>query len=303
MSTSRRCCLPTIRARASTISPTCSGSRRCCWRAICRPANGSAPWRSAISKTPPMGEVYRVRQDASQNRHVEGLPLGTVGGMLVKPHAAARRRVRVPGQAVPDQPGRPCAGSSIRSSSKSRVDGDRVHVAAFGGDRGGVGVERESDRRPVTRSTSDSRCACRSRRVRTRSAWRSCEKTRAPEFAPSAVVHRAAPPTPSIFRGIRTSISSSSPVRSGRRAWATRRAAAGSSSAGPAIRRQETRVRAAGSSSTRGAPRVPRRFDRCRYAVVAGLLRSAAAGNGHVRRRHRARAAPRPGQSEVRLPR
>ena len=30
-------------------------------------------------KTPPMGEVYRVRQDASQSRHVEGLPLGTVG--------------------------------------------------------------------------------------------------------------------------------------------------------------------------------------------------------------------------------
>jgi mono/diheme cytochrome c family protein len=28
-------------------------------------------------KTPPMGEVYRVRQDASQDRHVEGLPIGT----------------------------------------------------------------------------------------------------------------------------------------------------------------------------------------------------------------------------------
>ena len=35
-------------------------------------------------KTPPMGEVYRVRQDASQSRHVEGLPLGTVGGFVIR---------------------------------------------------------------------------------------------------------------------------------------------------------------------------------------------------------------------------
>ena len=37
-------------------------------------------------KTPPMGEVYRVRQDASQSRHVEGLPLGTVGGFVITRH-------------------------------------------------------------------------------------------------------------------------------------------------------------------------------------------------------------------------
>ncbi len=35
-------------------------------------------------KTPPSGEVYRVRQDASQSRHVEGLPLGTVGGFAIE---------------------------------------------------------------------------------------------------------------------------------------------------------------------------------------------------------------------------
>ena len=29
-------------------------------------------------------ETFRVRQDASQDRHVEGLPIGTVGGMLAR---------------------------------------------------------------------------------------------------------------------------------------------------------------------------------------------------------------------------
>ena len=32
----------------------------------------------------PGSATYRVRQDLSQDRHIEGLPLGTVGGMLVR---------------------------------------------------------------------------------------------------------------------------------------------------------------------------------------------------------------------------
>jgi hypothetical protein len=32
----------------------------------------------------PSGETYRIRQDVSQDQHIEGLPLGTVGGMLVR---------------------------------------------------------------------------------------------------------------------------------------------------------------------------------------------------------------------------
>ena len=32
---------------------------------------------------PPAGEVYRVKQDESQDRHIPGLPLGTVGGILI----------------------------------------------------------------------------------------------------------------------------------------------------------------------------------------------------------------------------
>src|SRR4029453_14374907 len=32
---------------------------------------------------PPAGEIYRVKQDDSQDRHIPGLPIGTVGGLLI----------------------------------------------------------------------------------------------------------------------------------------------------------------------------------------------------------------------------
>ena len=33
----------------------------------------------------PGSQVFNLRQDASQDRHVEGLPFGTVGGLLARP--------------------------------------------------------------------------------------------------------------------------------------------------------------------------------------------------------------------------
>ena len=35
-------------------------------------------------KTPPIGELFRVKQDESQDRHIEGLPLGTIGGIQLQ---------------------------------------------------------------------------------------------------------------------------------------------------------------------------------------------------------------------------
>src|SRR5581483_5455127 len=32
----------------------------------------------------PSGETFRIRQDASQDIHLEGMPIGTVGGILAK---------------------------------------------------------------------------------------------------------------------------------------------------------------------------------------------------------------------------
>ena len=43
--------------------------------------------------------VYRVPGDLSQDAHLDGLPLGTRGGIIVAPHVPARRRVRPAGGA------------------------------------------------------------------------------------------------------------------------------------------------------------------------------------------------------------
>ena len=48
--------------------------------------------------------MYRVRQDASQDQHIEGLPLGTVGGTAVEPTLPLDGEYELPGQAVSHQP-------------------------------------------------------------------------------------------------------------------------------------------------------------------------------------------------------
>ena len=85
-------------------------------------------------KLPPVGEVFRVRQDASQDKHVEGMPIGTVGGQafdltlpldgdyqfevrLFRTNLGTMRGLEYPHQL------------------EIAVDGERVHVASFGGDK------------------------------------------------------------------------------------------------------------------------------------------------------------------------
>ena len=78
-------------------------------------------------------ETFRVRQDASQDRHVEGLPIGTVGGML------ARTTVPLDGEYV-IQPRLfrtnlgAMRGLEYEHQFEISVDGARVHLARFGGD-------------------------------------------------------------------------------------------------------------------------------------------------------------------------
>ena len=78
-------------------------------------------------------ESFRVRQDASQDRHVEGLPVGTVGGML------ARTTVPLDGEYV-IQPRLfrtnlgAMRGLEYPHQLEITVDGARVHLATFGGD-------------------------------------------------------------------------------------------------------------------------------------------------------------------------
>ena len=71
----------------------------------------------------------------SQDRHVDGLPIGTVGGMLARIDAAARRRVRHPAELFRTNLGA-MRGLEYPHQLEITVDGARVHLAAFGGDDG-----------------------------------------------------------------------------------------------------------------------------------------------------------------------
>ena len=126
-------------------------------------------------KTPPIGELFRVRQDESQDRHIEGLPLGTMGGIQLQGHAAARRRVSVPGQAVPHQ-SRDDARARVSASARDqRGRGARASRRRSAATRR-LPRRATTRRRPAIRWTAASRRACRSRLVRERSPSRSSRR-------------------------------------------------------------------------------------------------------------------------------
>ena len=78
----RSICRPTTRRAGSTISPAHWASRRRWSKRTSRPRGRSAGWQSAKPATPNL-VVYRTPEDTSQDYHIEGLPFGTRGGMLV----------------------------------------------------------------------------------------------------------------------------------------------------------------------------------------------------------------------------
>ena len=79
------------------------------------------------------GETFRARQDASQDVHLEGLPLGTVGGLVVRPtlplDAEYRFQVKLyrTNTAV-------VRGLENQHELEMTFDGERVLLAAFGGE-------------------------------------------------------------------------------------------------------------------------------------------------------------------------
>ena len=75
-----RCFLRTIPATDSTTMPTFSASLPCCWNDISRAAGKISALAMGDPEIGPAVKRIRIRQDASQDRHIEGLPLGTVGG-------------------------------------------------------------------------------------------------------------------------------------------------------------------------------------------------------------------------------
>ena len=93
---------------------------------------------------------YRVPPDDSQEDHIEGLPLGTRGGLLVPAQLPARRRVRLQRQAAAEHRRLHDRARVRRISSRSRVDGERA-VPGAGRRRGRQPrVGREHVARPRT---------------------------------------------------------------------------------------------------------------------------------------------------------
>jgi mono/diheme cytochrome c family protein len=84
-------------------------------------------------KIEPAGDTFRVRQDASQDVHVEDLPIGTVGGLVIRPafplDAEYRFQVKLyrTNTAV-------VRGLENQHQLEMTVDGERVLLAGFGGE-------------------------------------------------------------------------------------------------------------------------------------------------------------------------
>jgi len=81
----------------------------------------------------PAGETFRVRQDASQDVHIEGLPIGTVGGLLAKTTLAIDGEYVLQPTLFRTNLGA-MRGLEYPNQLEITVDGERVHLAAFGGD-------------------------------------------------------------------------------------------------------------------------------------------------------------------------
>jgi mono/diheme cytochrome c family protein len=85
-------------------------------------------------KLPPVGEVFRVRQDASQDRHVEGMPIGTVGGQALDVTLPLDGEYQFEVRLFRTNLGT-MRGLEYPHQLEIAVDGERVHVASFGGDK------------------------------------------------------------------------------------------------------------------------------------------------------------------------
>jgi hypothetical protein len=80
----------------------------------------------------PGAEVYRIPQEASQDRHVEGLPLGTVGGILAKPTIQVAGKYELSAKFFRTNLG-VLRGLEYEHWLEYTVDGERIHLTKVGG--------------------------------------------------------------------------------------------------------------------------------------------------------------------------
>ena len=77
--------------------------------------------------------TFRLRQDASQDSHIEGLPIGTVGGMLAHVTLPLDGEYVIQPKLFRTNLGA-MRGLEYEHQIEVSVDGARVHLASFGGD-------------------------------------------------------------------------------------------------------------------------------------------------------------------------
>jgi hypothetical protein len=85
-------------------------------------------------KTPPVGELFRVKQDESQDRHIAGLPLGTMGGIQLNVTLPLDGEYQFQVRLFRTNLGT-TRGLEYPHQLEISVDGERVHLASFGGDK------------------------------------------------------------------------------------------------------------------------------------------------------------------------
>jgi mono/diheme cytochrome c family protein len=85
-------------------------------------------------KTPPIGELFRVKQDESQDRHIAGLPIGTMGGLQIQATLPLDGEYQFQVRLFRTNLGT-TRGLEYPHQLEISVDGERVHLASFGGDK------------------------------------------------------------------------------------------------------------------------------------------------------------------------
>jgi mono/diheme cytochrome c family protein len=83
--------------------------------------------------TAPGSETFRVRQDASQDVHIEGLPLGTIGGILIKTTLPLDGEYIIDPKFFRNNLG-VMRGLEYPHECETTVDDERIRLAQFGGD-------------------------------------------------------------------------------------------------------------------------------------------------------------------------
>jgi cytochrome c551/c552 len=105
----------------------------------------------------PTAIVYRVRQDASQDKHIEGLPLGTVGGTAVEPTLPLDGEYELRVKLFRTNLGT-MRGLEYPQRLEIAVDGQQVHLARFGGNEE---IAASSDNPTTTGNAVDERLRVR----------------------------------------------------------------------------------------------------------------------------------------------